>query len=185
MTPNGKKQKTEEFELDDEQSGDEMEKANEIDASDAPWWAKKQFQMMDAMMKKMTALGEMQTEIKVTRTELDHVKLQTGLAQNSAEEALERVNNAEDRRKAIEDEFVCRDEIMKMIGKASTTTQMATYRTNFQTQQSTQSKAPNVQEDKFSRTFVVGGFEPDTPNKEVVKFLNENLLNDATNVDEC
>ena len=40
-------------------------------------------------------------------------------------------------------------------------------------------------EEKFSRTIVVGGFERDTPKRDVVEFMNKEILNNVGGVDEA
>ena len=191
LTPNAKKARTSELEG-DELSADgseaEMEEIDEME--EPPWWAAQQLKLMSEMKDMMSSFASMQDDVKDIKDELEHVKLQSSLAQSTAQEAVDIATNVEDRVKALEDDVagcVKLHDVQKLVDEAfaklkstlveSTSVIRATpQKSNMQDSQL---------EDKFGRTVVVGGFAQDTPKAEIVEFLNSNVLKDVAGVEEA
>ena len=171
------------------QEQEEMEEVMDEEREQPPWWAKKQFKMMTEIKDMMGSFSALKKDVNEIKNELTHVKLQASLAQESAEEARDIANNVEDRVKTLEADVVLHADIKKMIDEAIAGLQAITTETvgNLRSTTCPQPGGTNQSDNdnKMSRTAVVGGFDQDTPKEEVVTFLQQNLLKDAVGVEEA
>jgi uncharacterized coiled-coil protein SlyX len=163
---------------------------------------------MSEMKDMMSSFASLQSDMKDMKNELDHVKLQSSIAQSTAEEALEVATNVDDRVKALEENAVSQSDVQKMIDAAvlklkSTLSESATkltslddafYKLKSTVAESTskmcslaavQNKPGGDLDEKFCRTVVIGGFGQDTPKDEILEFLNANVLKDVAGIDEA
>ena len=183
LTPQAKKQRVQP-ECDSDEDIDDVE---DDDTEVQPKWAQERLAMMKEMKKMLSSITGLKEEVQAIKDELSHVKLQTGMAQSSAEEALMMVNGMEDRVQFLETTVICKNDVVKIVDNA-----VALLKESMRTS-SNAAKGPFTSQgrptdssvaDKFGRTAVVGGFGRDTPKEEVVKFTKDMVIKDALGVEE-
>ena len=187
LSPVPKRHKTSQIELSD--SEPELEEDREMTEAvedDVPNWAKAQNDKMDKLLDMIT---EVKTSIGNIKDEIAQVRFQAGVAQAVAEEAIEKIDDVETRvfekLEALESQIPSVVTIQKMIEET-----LSKMKQEVPKQHSPQMTKSNLlshgsNEEKFSRTLVVGGFERDTPKREVVEFMNKSILKNVGGVDEA
>ena len=151
-----------------------------------PLWAKRQEQLLMQMNEMITHIKNEMSQIK---TEVSHIKLQAGIAQSTAEEAIARVGELEEQMQDVEDKMMTREDINKIISdeiakQMNTSTSPPTRMTYANRTQPSQQHGDASTDDKFGRTIVVGGFPQDSEKRDVVTFINDQLITDVDGVDE-
>ena len=190
LTPNArKKQRLDDIDADSALSEGDSD-AEIVEAPDdneqPPWWAAQQLKLMKEMKDTMSSFHKLQTDVSDIKNELSHVKLQTGLAQSAAEEALEVVTNVEDRVKSLEQECLSHDAIQKMIDDAISEMKKTMAASTERLQRIAPPTAGNSNQgdEKFCRTLVVGSFDQDTAKDDVVKYLSDSIFKDVPGIEE-
>ena len=95
MAPIAKKQRLKED--NDEISDMDMSEIKEDDEEKQPEWAKEQMILMKEIKSMLSEMTGLKQDVVHIKDDLNHVTLQAGMAQATAEEALEVVNNVDDR----------------------------------------------------------------------------------------
>ena len=185
VSPNPKRVKTSApLELSD--SEDEMEEEMVEQEKPPPGWVAGQNEMMYKMM---DMIKELQVSLGNIKEEVAQSKFQAGVAQTIAEEALEKVEDLETRifqkldtlEAMIPNKLNIQNMINDMMPKARYDSPKPAIRksTNLNGE-----SYETVSEEKFSRTLVIGSFERDTPKKQVVDYIEKNIIKDKQHVEE-
>ena len=187
LTPQAKKQRlmretAEEEDQSDLLSEGDGDAISEPAATSLDDKLEKQENMMNKMMDMMADLSE---QFKDFKNELSHVRLQAGIAQESAEEALERVAAVEERIDDMETRIMSKCKIQEMIDESlKHLRDAASYPLPGATSPTWKQRTPYGADEKFARTVVIGGFVKDTPRGEVKDFIEKWIVGKQAGVDE-
>ena len=145
---------------------EEMKDAEKIDEEEVPKWAVSQSEML---AKLMDTMDDIKKNIGTIKDEVAQVRFQAGVAQAVADEAIEKIDDVEtrvfERLEALEAKIPSIAIIQNMIEET-----LSKVKREIPKQHSSQTTTSNrfahgSNEEKFSRTIVVGGFERDTPKR--------------------
>ena len=161
--------------------GEDKQKTQEsTDQSEPePDWVQRQ----DANIQKILATPEsMKATYSGVQSDLAQVKLQAGLAQSVAEDAMDRITELEDRITLIEENSVSKAKVEEMID-------IALAKGGAWTPLPGPNAAGKVHtmtsdDEKHSRTVVVGGFPQDSSRDHVVKSISDIAVKNMQGVDE-
>ena len=181
LTPQAKKQRVDAYMEEEDVDSD----LDDDDDQRAERWMKEQ-QEMKAMMKKMMGMVEnIQSNVEDLKCDAANMKLQINMAQQTAEEALEISKHIEERVRDLEENALDKSFIENIVDKYLATHTDRHKASKFPVTNPTIDKNMINEEDKFSRTVVIGGFQAETQKKIVVDFMNTNILKDVSGVDEA
>ena len=137
---------------------------------------------MKAMMKKMMGMIEnIQTNVEDLKCDAANMKLQVNMAQQTAEEALEISKNIEERVRDLEENALDKSFIENIIDKYLATKNVS----KLPVANPALNQNMNNDEDKFSRTVVIGRVQAETQKKIVVDFMSQNILKDISGLEEA
>ena len=134
-----------------------------------------------------------QSDFKIIRDEVAQIRLQVGLAEATSDEALAKVSELEDQVADLQAKSVSTEQVADMIKSA-----IAEYANTVRPSVSQGGRSGGGRNDtvasdyrqtddaneKFQRTLVIGGFEPDTEKKVVVEFIKQKILKSQDAVEE-
>ena len=179
-----------------ELSDPESEMLEEVDQREAaqeepeqlPRWAKEQSDMMNKLVQMVSTV---QDHLEAVKVEVAQIKFQSGVAQSIADDAMAKVDDVEnqiyEKLAALESRIPNVSTIQTMIDETLSKQTLKMPNIISPQPRQTSKDAQHVHgtnEEKFSRTAVIGGLQKDTAKHDVVQFMNQFLLKDVKGIDE-